>query len=443
MAAKRKAPSLPLEEEFSTEDKQYIKDSLTALGLSVKGKVTELDARLTAHLEATRVRLLQVEKQLNSTFVQREEAIRVILLGVLSRNNYLFIGDPGTAKTSVIDCFTRHIKMPARFKILMGAFTEPADVFGPLDIAAFKQGVRKVVTAGMMPEAPLPILDETLKASDGCMNSLLGVLGPEREFMGQRTDIICTGGATNWPEVNQLRPNVEALYDRFLLRCIVEGVDREDKEARLKLYRAAAAVRDYKPVDFITPRELRIVHDDVLGVEIDDEVVAVLDNVVKRLATGSKREGNSSAVEKVSVSDRRSTQLVVALQANAWLAGRPEVGVVDFDILKHGLWAKRTDMDNVRAVLETIDSVAIKEIADLADEGRGAYRQVQATNFPVAKVNEVMMKIQDITRKVDKRLKTPVFTQKGRKKVMRIMQDVGKDFKALKKRADSQAGKSR
>jgi len=34
-----------------------------------------------------RTRLLAVETQLNATFVQRSEAIRVILLGVLSRNN--------------------------------------------------------------------------------------------------------------------------------------------------------------------------------------------------------------------------------------------------------------------------------------------------------------------------------------------------------------------
>ena len=81
-------------------------------------------------IPATRGRLLAIETQLNDTFVQRSEAIRVILLGVLSGANYMFIGDPGTAKTSVIDRFTMHVDTSQRFKILMGKFTQPDDVFG-------------------------------------------------------------------------------------------------------------------------------------------------------------------------------------------------------------------------------------------------------------------------------------------------------------------------
>ncbi len=178
--------------------------------------------------DKARTSLLAIEQQLNGTFVQRTEAIRVILLGVLSGNNYMFIGDPGTAKTSVIDLFTKHVEAK-RFKTLMGKFTQPDDVFGSLDIQAFKAGKRQVVTEDMFTDTPFPILDETLKSSDGCMNSLLGVLGPEREFQGERTKVVSCGGATNWPEVDGLSPHVEALYDRFLLRCNVVAVDRSIK----------------------------------------------------------------------------------------------------------------------------------------------------------------------------------------------------------------------
>ena len=382
-----------------------------------------------------RQNLLSVEEQLNGTFVQRTEAIRVILLGVLSGNNYLFVGDPGTAKTSVIDLFTRHIDAP-RFKILMGKFTQPDDVFGSLDIEAFKRGQRKVVTTGMFTETPFPVLDEALKASDGCMNSLLGVLGPEREFQGKRTDVIACGAATNWPEVDGLSPHVEALYDRFLLRCNVVAVDRSDKAIRRKLYRAATAVRDYTPQVTVTVDEIAAAHQDVLDVEVSDQVIDMLDGIVGRIMGGS---GGTTA--SVTVSDRRSTQLQTVLQANAWLEGRDEVSIEDFDVLKHGLWSKRADLETIRAVLDTIDAQAVQEIVKMAQEGRGAYRDLQSSGFGVARVNEVTDQIRQIAFEVQARLKKPVFTKQGRAKIKKAMAALRADFESLNTRAQAAAGR--
>lgn len=259
-------------------------------------------------LADVRTRLLAVEKQLTSTFVRRDDAVRVILLGVLAQVNYLFVGNPGTAKTSIIDRFVLHIDTPNRFKIQMGRFTQPDDVFGSLDIDAFKQGRREVVTDGMMPEAPFPVLDEALKASDGCMNSLLGILGPEREFRAEPTAVLSAGAATNWPEIDQLSAHVEALYDRFLLRCRVEDVDRKDPAVRRQLYRAAAKVRDYAPEVGVTVDELEAAHRAVLQVSIPDAVIDLLDGVVGRLLNPS---GSSNKAHAVYVSDRRATQLQI------------------------------------------------------------------------------------------------------------------------------------
>lgn len=382
-------------------------------------------------LDDVRTRLHAVETQLNSTFVQRTEAIRVILLGVLSANNYMFIGDPGTAKTSVIDRFTMHVDTDKRFKILMGKFTQPDDVFGSLDIVAFKKGKRQVVTEDMFTDTPFPILDETLKASDGCMNSLLGVLGPEREFQKVRTSVIAAGGATNWPEVDQLSKHVEALYDRFLLRCHVTSVDRGDKVLRRKLYRARSAVENYKPSVTVTVPELVAAHESVLEVEVSDQVIDMLDGIVGRMMSGQN---------SVEVSDRRSTQLQVVMQANAWLEGRDQVGIEDFEVLKHGLWSKRKDLETVRATLDTIDNAAVNEIVKMADAGRGAYRNLQNAGFGVAKVNEVTEQIKKIAYEVQQRLKQPVYTKQGRAKIKKAMAALRSDFEDLNARAQQNAG---
>lgn len=396
-------------------------------------------AKAKLDLADVRERLLDTERQLNETFVQRSEAIRVILLGVLSGNNYMFIGDPGTAKTSVIDRFTMHVDTDRRFKILMGKFTQPDDVFGSLDIAAFKQGRRKVVTDGMLTETPFPILDETLKASDGCMNSLLGALGPEREFKGEVTDIVCAGGATNWPEVEQLSKHVEALYDRFLLRCHVTAVDRSDKELRRRLYRARKAVKRYAPRTMVTVDELKAAaaHIDD-SVQISDAVIDLLDDVVGRMMGGSA--GNTTPVD---VSDRRSTALQQVLQAQAWLSGRDHVTVEDFDVLKHGLWSKRRDLETVRAVLDTIDADVVNDCIQKAQNGRGIYRTLQQNGFGAAKVNEAVDEIVAIAEDVKAKLSEPIFTRAGRAKVKKAMGALQKDFEDLYARAQQHAGGGR
>ena len=387
-------------------------------------------------LKSVRARLLAIEAQLNDTFVERQEAIRVILLGTLSAQNYLLVGPPGTAKTSVIDCFTMHID-GLRFKCLMGRFTQPDDVFGGPDIAAFKQSKRATATDGMFTECYFPILDELLKASDGCTNSLLGVLGPEREFERKRTKVVCTGAATNWPEVETLSPNAEAFYDRMLLRCSVNAVDRTDKAKRRALYRAALAVETYSPVEMVTPQEMIAAATDVRKVVISDAVIDMLDDLIGRLLTPRNGKG-ASAIE---TTDRRATQLQRILQVQAWLGGRHEVRIEDFDILRHGLWAKRRDLETVNITLANLDAALVQEIDKLANEGRAAYRQLQAQGFGAAKVNDVTSKIRSIAAEVKQRMEQPVFTTKGRDQVKQIMAALRADFEELDQRATKSAGK--
>jgi len=390
--------------------------------------------------EDVRTDLIAIEGQLNSTFVQRNEAVRVIMLGVLARQNYMLIGDPGTAKTSVIDCFVKHVQVPTKFKILMGRFTQPEHVVGVLDINAFKAGRYETVTAGMMTEAPLPILDETLKTSDGCMNSLLGILGPEREFQGKKTAIIATGGATNWPEVEALSKHVEALYDRFLLRCVVTPVDRSDKDLRRSLYRAALSVKSYVPATMVTLADLALASEAVDAIEISDEVLDLLDGVIGRIMEPKKDSNGKLKPSDVMVSDRRATQLQQVLRANAWLEGREEVSVEDFDVLRHGLWAKRKDLETIASVLDTLDSATVQDLVRKIDAGRSAYRSLQANGFGAAKVNEVTDQIKKIAYEVKIALDRPVFTSKGKTLVKTAIRALRTDFEELNTRAKKITG---
>lgn len=391
--------------------------------------------------DEVRVSLQAIEAQLNDTFVQRQDAIRVILLGVVACQNYILIGPPGTAKTSVIDCFVRHVDTKNHFKILMGRFTQPEHVFGVLDIQAFKAGRYETVTAGMMTEAPLPILDETLKTSDGCMNSLLGALGPEREFQARRTRNICVGGATNWPEVEALSPHVQALYDRFLLRCSVLPVDRNDRDKRRELYRAAFKVQAYQPTEQVSLADLQVAAQAAASqVKISDQVLDLLDSLVGKLVAPGKDTTGKLIPSDLDVSDRRATQLQSVLKANAWLDGRTEVGVEDFEILRHGLWSRRKHIEKVAAVLDMLDQDEVRRLQKRIDEGRSAYRALQQASFPAAQTSKVVEEIKAIAAEVKTALAIPVFTKRGRDIVRESMKALKGDYEQIVAKAKKLAG---
>ena len=85
----------------------------------------------------------------------------------------------------------------AYFEYLIGRFTEPNELFGPIDLRRLREGVVEVETAGMLPEAEIAFLDEVFLGSTAILNTLLGMLN-ERVFRRGRTALpvplrVCVG----------------------------------------------------------------------------------------------------------------------------------------------------------------------------------------------------------------------------------------------------------
>jgi ABC-type multidrug transport system ATPase subunit len=84
-------------------------------------------------------------------FLDKQEIIRLLLVSVAAGEHMLLIGSPGTAKSALVRMFAQLID--ARyFEYLLTRFTEPNEIFGPVDIAAFREGHYRRNTAGMLPE---------------------------------------------------------------------------------------------------------------------------------------------------------------------------------------------------------------------------------------------------------------------------------------------------
>lgn len=156
-------------------------------------------------------------------FLARDTAVDLMLLAVLAQEHLLLLGPPGTAKTELIRRFA-HLCHARPFHYLMTRFTEPSELFGALDVPAFREGRFVIRTTGMLPKAEIAFLDEVFLGSSAVLNTLLTLVN-ERLFHDgeahQSVPLISLFGAANdIPD----DPTLRAFSDRFLLRTVLEPV---------------------------------------------------------------------------------------------------------------------------------------------------------------------------------------------------------------------------
>jgi MoxR-like ATPase len=155
--------------------------------------------------------------------VEREVLVELVVLAAVAREHVLVVGPPGTAKSEAVRRVAR-VLGGRTFEYLLGRFTEPNEIFGPVDLRRLREGVVAIETAGMLPEAEIAFLDEVFQGSTAILNTLLGILN-ERRFRRGHTEVacplrVCVGASNALPD----EPALAAFADRFLLRAFLEPV---------------------------------------------------------------------------------------------------------------------------------------------------------------------------------------------------------------------------
>src|SRR6266699_708949 len=168
----------------------------------------------------------EVVNVLKRRFVGRDEVIDLIALAVVAGEHLFLHGPPGTAKSAVIRRFAAAVR-GRYFEYLLTRFSEPNEVFGPIDLVRLREGTVATVTTGMLPEAEFVFLDELFNANSAILNNLLSVLNERVYRRGAEVHhlpVLSLFSASNHlPEDDALR----ALFDRFLIRCHVDNLPRE------------------------------------------------------------------------------------------------------------------------------------------------------------------------------------------------------------------------
>eukprot|EP00971_Amphidinium_carterae_P295290 5864380-Amphidinium_carterae.1 len=158
--------------------------------------------------------------------MERDVEAKLLMLAALSGEHLFLLGAPGTAK-SLLARRLSTLCAGNFFERLLTRFSVPEELFGPLSLQALERDELKRKTEGFLPQADVAFVDEIFKANSSILNTLLMILN-ERYFDNGRerehVPLWCVVAASNeLPDTDEL----DALYDRFLLRRCVQRVSTE------------------------------------------------------------------------------------------------------------------------------------------------------------------------------------------------------------------------
>ena len=303
-------------------------------------------------------RLRRLGQDLKNLFVERDRVLDLMTLALVCREHMLLLGQPGSGKSELVQRFARGIKSGV-FQYLLTRFTEPAELFGPIDIKEFQNGRYTIITDGMLPTAQVAFLDEVFQASSAILNTLLNVVH-ERTFhngsVAQQVPLITLFAASNTlPDDTAL----DAFTDRFVLRIEVRPVgdnalgDLIDKGWILETERIApGSVLAHTP-PMIGPDALARLHLCLPRIGIDP-VRAIYMDVVRRLRA-----------EGVTFSERRLVKGLKLIRAAALLGERTEATAADLWPLNH-IWNRPDEIATLgRIVQPLVDEAGGPALAQL------------------------------------------------------------------------------
>lgn len=169
------------------------------------------------------LRLRDAIREATDGLVDREHLAELLILAAVAQEHLLVIGPPGTGKSAVVRRVAQSLG-GNYFEYLLGRFTEPSELFGPVNLSKLREGLVETDVSGMLPEAEIAFLDEVFLGSTAILNTLLGLLN-ERQFRRGHTKLrvplrVCVGAANALPEDEGLA----AFADRFLLHVFVDAV---------------------------------------------------------------------------------------------------------------------------------------------------------------------------------------------------------------------------
>jgi MoxR-like ATPase len=276
---------------------------------------------------AVREKFAAVRTELSAALIERDQEVDLVLTALIAREHVLLVGPPGCAKSLLLDAVMTWVG-GTTFTCLLTRFTTPEELFGPVSVAGLKEDRFRRITAGKLPEADGCFLDEVFKGSSAILNTLLRLLN-ERVFdpgdgvLRKCPLRLCVAASNEWPGQQDNGAELQAVFDRFLLRKAVRPIASAAGRHRL-LWTA-----DHTPrlSTSVTAADLDLAHADAMALAWTPDAKDAFEAILRELAGEGIRPG-----------DRRQFKAVGACKAFAYLCGGERVEPEHLEVAAHCLW---------------------------------------------------------------------------------------------------------
>ena len=356
-------------------------------------------------------KLLTILKQ---GLYEKDEAIRLALLTAISGESIFFLGAPGCAKSMIARRIVQAFKSDEKeglkyFEYLMNQFSTPEDIFGNISLKALNgdgesgKEEYKRITDGFLPQADIAFLDEIWKASPAIQNTLLTIIN-ERKFHngGKVEDVPLKALFAASNELPTKNEGLEALYDRFILRLVVDFIQNEDS-----FFEMIDDSNSTDSINFDNDKNLLISNEDLENwrkefdkVKLSDAARAVISAIRKELTlqNESLSDEDKKNGELFVVGDRRWKKIAHILKTSAFLNDRNEVDLMDCSLIENCIWGTEKQQKKAKEIVEKcikqngLDcDTAIDDIQEQIEE----FDEYINTNFYVNKAKPKEYKMQD------------------------------------------------
>lgn len=306
---------------------------------------------------------------LNTELYEKEKAVRLALLAAIAGENIFLLGAPGTAKSMIahrLSAVFKHstTKQPDQetapvipfFEYLLNEFTTPDELFGPVSLKELNNDKYMRKTAGFLPTAEVAFLDEIWKAGPAILNTLLTIINEKKFHNGNTVEPVplkvLVTASNELPANNK---GLEALWDRFIVRIMVDPIDPKNTAAFFAMTSQRPDSESHFPPDeavknkLLTFTEIQTWQDAIAAVEIPEHIQHFIMEVRQELEVlNAKKE---TANEKYYVSDRRWKHILHLVRTSAYLHGRKQADIMDATLIADCIWNTEAQREEVTGII--------------------------------------------------------------------------------------------
>ena len=344
-----------------------------------------------------------IKDGLNASFLERKNAVDMIVLSVISRKHSILIGGPGLAKTAVLKALAGRVKGLKFFDFQMtpatridellsyeyaGAGTVSEAILGASTRAGESTGERRNGHSRNkigIDNCDIALIDEFFKGPHSTLNSLLSIMNERIMYYGNsepvKVPLISLFASSNERPDKSSDSNLLPLYDRFLFRMEILPVRSEENFKKLLELKDGDIYGDIEKTEtYKREKTAGIAAEDKGAIDGEEEGESAGKRKTEDGGGGFLRREDIDALSKaaenteisadvlnkmyaireelknkqVIVSDRRWRETVKILKTAAVLNKRHYVAAEDLKMLEPSLWTYYSDIRAVRNVVGRI-----------------------------------------------------------------------------------------